>query len=374
MPFHSQTQNYKLLIVIAAALIMPAHSLFACAQALPKGATASVATEEAVIVWDRKTNTEHFIRHVSFQSKATNFTFLVPTPEPPKLTEGDANLFAELDQTFHPKLIQRPITGFKLSTLPGMFLKPLSKERESEPRSQTQEAVRVLRTQQIAGFDATVLRAESASKLADWLKRHGYEARPSLTQWLQIYVQRDWTITAFKIAKTDPTNWRIASSTMDMTFHADQPFFPYSEPADQRTPGAQYGPRLLRLFLLSDTRMDAGMYSPEAAWPGKTAWANVVPSGTANRWPSREDITEAAGMDANSAPDQLWLTAFEDHSSPRPGVADLYFQTSKTQKPVEPQPVDFPIDKRIPIPVDFLVAVTVIGSGLIWRRKTSGSL
>jgi hypothetical protein len=44
-----------------------------------------IAEEEAVIVWDPATKTEHFIRRAAFHSTARQFGFLVPTT--PRLTE-----------------------------------------------------------------------------------------------------------------------------------------------------------------------------------------------------------------------------------------------------------------------------------------------
>ena len=44
--------------------------------------------------------------------------------------------------------------------------------------------VRVVAEQRVAGYNAVVLEADSASTLADWLKAHGYAERAELSAWL----------------------------------------------------------------------------------------------------------------------------------------------------------------------------------------------
>ncbi|MFO0618419.1 MAG: hypothetical protein U0414_37845 [Polyangiaceae bacterium] len=55
------------------------------ALAAPRGAEVAIANEEAGIVWDAKTKTEHFIRTARFVS---SFGFLVPTPSSMSTTNG----------------------------------------------------------------------------------------------------------------------------------------------------------------------------------------------------------------------------------------------------------------------------------------------
>jgi hypothetical protein len=66
--------------------------------------------------------------------------------------------------------------------------------------SKSANAVRVLDQQRVAGYDATVLEADSARALNEWLIKHHYVNRPDLTVWLEPYVKNRWKITAFKIA------------------------------------------------------------------------------------------------------------------------------------------------------------------------------
>ena len=67
-----------------------------CAVVPPEGMSVNTAEEGALVVWDEKTKTEHFVRRAAFQSTAYDFGFLVPTPTRPHLDLADDDLFREL--------------------------------------------------------------------------------------------------------------------------------------------------------------------------------------------------------------------------------------------------------------------------------------
>ena len=131
--------------------------------------------------------------------------------------------------------------------------------------------VRVLDAQRVAGYDAVVLEADSAAALADWLKEHGYDQRPALTEWLAPYVDLRWKITAFKIAPKQEGH-AVSTAAVRMSFAAERPFFPYREPVDQREnlPAdftGEEGKRLLRIFYLGDGRADGSIGAQRQPWP-----------------------------------------------------------------------------------------------------------
>ena len=45
------------------------------------------------------------------------------------------------------------------------------------------------------------LKASDGKALREWLDKHGYDARPQLTDWVGPYVRKGWVITAFQIEK-----------------------------------------------------------------------------------------------------------------------------------------------------------------------------
>ena len=364
----------------------------ACAPAYPQNAVVTVAEESAIIIYDAVNKTQHFIRRASFHASVPDFGFLVPTPTVPELAEASDSLFSELEQVIQPPIIYR--TEPRLAPTISCFymMRAKSAPEAASIAAAVPPPVRVLATQQVGGYDAAVLEADSAAALADWLQKNGYATRPELAEWLEPYIAQRWKLTAFKIAKSaaadaPPTpagsNHALSTSAVRMSFKTDRPFFPYREPSDQRDPqaraAADAGPaggdpgekgagRMLRVFFLANARMDGAIGAGATPWPGRPVWANESPAAT--------QILERAvpGRPQPAAGKGAWLTVFEDASSPRPGTDELYFSPAPSQAPLLPKPVVITTGGEIPIPLD-LVA---LGSLVVWaivrairRRKTN---
>jgi len=335
----------------------------ACAPAPRPGQFVRIAEESAIIIWDEKTRTQHFIRRATFDTDAPDFGFLVPTPTEPALAEPeiDNSAFNDLGYLIRPEEIEKAkITGFNFEPLLFYTLsRPMSLKA---PMS----AVRVLSAQRVAGYDAVVLEADNAAELNRWLDERGYASSHSLTEWLTPYVAARWKITAFKIAK-DADYREVGTSSVRMSFTTDRPFFPYREPADQReAKDARAGNRLLRVFFLGSSRMDGALGGgASGAWPGQTVWADRISE--ANRERFGRLLPHGSQLPPNT-----WLSVFEDKSSPRPGTDEVYFAPSKQQGTVHLPPVIKIVDQSIPAPLDLIVILILIG-GLIllieWKRR-----
>lgn len=283
-------------------LLLAAASL-ACAPVPPPGETVSISSESAIIVWDAASKTEHFIRRASFRTKAKDFGFLVPTPTVPELAEADDLAFGFLSRLTAPKIVYKDV---ETSAMPKGEVAVAAAAPAHAP-------VTVVSTAKVAGYDAAVLEATQASALNDWLKANGYASSPELVDWLEPYVERKWRVTAFKI---DGDGTRAAESkSVRMSFKADAPFYPYREPASQRTGSGQ---RSLRVFFLSDARV-AGTLGERGSWPGKAVWSGRL-----------EDADRASLFkELKIAPPEKgtrWLTEFIDESSPRPGTDEVFFK------------------------------------------------
>src|SRR3954452_12162166 len=75
----------------------------ACAPVGPAGGQVAVVTESALVVWDEKAKTQHFIRRARFETQVPYFGFLVPTPTQPELGEAPDELFAKLEAWTRPE-------------------------------------------------------------------------------------------------------------------------------------------------------------------------------------------------------------------------------------------------------------------------------
>ena len=361
MPSLLQTSALALLMLSCG--LMPG---IACAPAFRDGEFVNINEEAAVIVWDAKTHTEHFVRQAAFDTNAKDFGFLVPTPTPPTLAEASGKAFAAADELTQPKTQLEVLTGYIFTSLFAHHYYPSS----SEPASTQSADVEVLSTQRVAGYDATVLKADNVAALAAWLKKHGYATSPAASAWLAPYTARHWIITAFKISKGDPQSPQVSSAVVRMSFVTPRPYFPYREPSDQRLSSRRYEPRTLRIYLLSQGRMEGtkGLTGAANSWPAQTLWANPLSS-----WPIRRgDLAGDLALTEKQIPDGLWMTAFEDRSSPRPGTDDVYFQPSPSQSSIAPPPEVEVQDKRISIPVEPLLlvpAAALYGAVRLARRK-----
>jgi hypothetical protein len=300
-----------------------------CAVAPARDQTVQIADESAIILWDAATKTEHFIRRASFQTKAKDFGFLVPTPTKPTLAESSDEAFKTLAKLTEPEVVTKP----KPASGPGCGC-----AASAPPTAGTAEPVRVLDEARVGGYDAVVLEADDAKALSDWLTKNGYDFSAELTGWADHYIKLKWKITAFKVArdKDKAETPGIATSAVRMTFQTEQPFFPYREPeAKEKEAAAKAAPqdRLLRVFFIGEKRMDGKLEGAAEAWPGHSIWSNKLTE------ENRKHLLEQLKLPADTAPATWWLTEFEDNSSPRPGKADVVFSPAEKQDPIAPPPI-----------------------------------
>jgi hypothetical protein len=206
--------------------------------------------------------------------------------------------------------------------------------------------VDVLEQKRVGDYDATVLRfrrgdgddaKKGANELAAWLAKHGYESPPAVAKWLERYVNDEWCITAFKIAAgakeqgPKPQYRELRATPVRMSFTAEKPFYPYREPAAEAT--APPLPRLLRVFVAAPGRFAGKLGDGSKHWPGEVVWSGPVGRERLGGMFAQLKLTPAPAADA------MWLTEFEDRSSPRPGTDEVYFERDADQSPVERPPV-----------------------------------
>jgi Uncharacterized protein conserved in bacteria (DUF2330) len=328
----------------------------ACATAPPHGEEVQIAEEEAVIVWDPATHTEHFIRRAAFHSTARAFGFLVPTPTTPALEDLPDSIYESLGWAIRPE-VRHERGGLELSI--GSFLFELCAARMSAKGIETAApAVRVIQTARVAGFDAITVEADDPVALTGWLGRNGFATSAELTAWLARYVTDHWKLTAFVISTDAAQGERhdVATRAVHMTFHTDQPFYPYREPAGPTaqaapaTPGA--APRSLRVFFLSSARYAATL----AGQP----WAARVLHAAPIADPPVE-LVPLAGP-------RPFATVFVDDSAPRRGVDELYFAPSADPAEVR-QSVTVVDHNQLMIPVELILVVAFLAIRLVRRRR-----
>jgi hypothetical protein len=251
----------------------------------------------------------------------------------------------------------------------------LSKKVDHAPKSAAGGDVRILHTQRVAGYDAVVLEADNAKSLNDWLQKHGYASRATLTDWLKLYVDEKWKLTAFKIAAKDETKTKdegkgrrdqaVSTSAVRMSFKTERPFFPYREPEDQIQLTKEFhSNRLLQVFFIGTARMSGALGEASSAWPGTTKWAAAIPQ------QHLAALTDQLKLPAGQMPANPWLTTFEDKSPQRATGKDLFFASSQEQTAVLPPPIRHYHDILIPLEgIVLLLLILGVATWLILRRK-----
>jgi hypothetical protein len=383
-----------LLAVAAAALFAVPRDAAGCAAVPHEGERVDIAGESALIVWDEATKTQHFIRRATFQSTAYDFGFLVPTPHRPQLGEVRDDVFARLATVTAPRVETVKRTVFPAC---GMFMMGSKTELGSEAAP---EGVVLLDQGKVGGHDYAMLAfrpgakdadpAVGAEELAKWLRDRGYPFSPTLAEWLTPYVRDGWIITAFKVAgqprptgagnggttgRGGPPATRrdgprsaqqvngLQASAVRMSFKADRPYFPYREPADQRDERAAGVSRSLRVYFVAAQRFAGKLGDGSVAWPGRTVWADKLAEAEVKHL--ADELKLPAGLPSG----ELWLTEFEDRSSPRPGTDEVYFEPSPDQSTVARPPLVRYVDDPTPWLIGFVVAlpVALLGALLILR-------
>ena len=281
-------------------------SLNACLALGRNGLPVGIGEETAILIWDAETKTEHFIRRAKFVTDSANLGFLVPTPTKPELVDvGDA-AFHELYRFTTPPPPAPPDRSTNSGGRP-------------EPQSKALESVRVLEQKKVGDYDATILAADDAKSLTDWLKKNDYPSSPEIADWLTPYLKDKWILTAYKIstqAKGVPDALGFHGSTIRMSFQADKPFYPYREPKNAGINASSN--RLLRVYFLSQEPHDATLMDQR--------WTQEIPFAGRLTAMVEEALLRQLKLPARLPTKPLFLTEFEDITRIRSTGAEVFFQ------------------------------------------------
>ena len=279
-----------------------------CAVTREKGAVVN-ADQTVILMWDVARQRQHFIRRASFKTDAADVGFIVPSPSRPELAESGDDAFQRLAEMTAPRVK----AGFSFplgcsATLPSAGYKG---------------SVRVIEEKRVAGFDATVLTADTGADLTEWLKKHGYAFSPHVAEWAQPYLGGGWHFTALKLVKAD-IGHDIKSGALRLSFQTDRPLFPYREPESAAAAAklATSG-RMLRVYFIAERR-----YRGEVAgrnWSGEAVWSGDITN-------SRATLLQDLKLPPSAGPANWWLTEFEDRWPYQKAAGDVYFSIDSNQR------------------------------------------
>jgi hypothetical protein len=377
------------LLVVALLTLLPMTGPTpACAPVLKTGATADVASETALIIWDKDKQTQHFIRRLSFVTDADDLAFLVPTPKKPEIAKADDEVFKLLEKVTAPQVVVKKRDRRNLGY--GYHTHGYAYGSKGSPTPRYWEEVKVLGEGRVDALKYSILQAADTDALQEWLKENGYNYRFEVRQWLDHYVTSGWVITAFRFDKGPQSGGapgkpaeakgatELATTSVRMSFEAKQPFYPYREPADQWGSHHRYGGssgRLLRVYFVGDHFVYGQFAAGFNSYSAEVPWANRLPDD------SRKEMLSLLKLPETTGPKSAFLTEFEDRQSPRPANGDVFYHESPggrtvSRPPVEqwedPDPNTGPKPGRTFLLVSVLMgtvlALLVTASLLLWRQ------
>jgi hypothetical protein len=347
-----------LIIPVACFIVTAAAPTPACCPVGPQGQPVVNADQSVVILWDPETKTEHFIRQASFKSDAADIGFLIPTPNEPELAESGNEAFPFLAKVTAPEIQRVPRHSGGVGC--GCSAEP----KRAATKDEAMPEVTVLSEKLVAGFNAQVLEATSATALVAWLKDHGYEFSPEVETWVHPYIEQGWKITALKVAKEvdKKAEKQLGAAALRLSFKTDRPLFPYREPDPSKAAEALAAKqRLLRIFFVSDKRFQ-GELTKESPWTGNVAWSDKLST------EKRVELLKHLALPDSTGPKEFWLTEFEDYWPYKPAPADLYFAADASQETVKRPPQILYVDSRGTTDATLLGFLALAFTPWAWQR------
>ena len=191
--------------------------VFADGMIIPPPNTSIYETGQKAVIW-YEDGIETLVLSTTFNGKAENFGWLVPTPSKPEVVEASDELFTALDDLTRPRynIEPLPILGGPQTGIGGG-------EKYSTPI--------IIETKKVGIFDITVLLAKDSEGLTKWLEKNEYPYPQDREYLLKSYIDKDWY---FVVAKVDSGSISQASSYLEtghaspiqLTFKTDQIVYP----------------------------------------------------------------------------------------------------------------------------------------------------
>lgn len=153
--------------------------------------------QRAIIKYD--SGVETLMLQVKYQgSNLTEFIWVIPMPDIPVVTEGNAQLYMTLSQITAPQ-VKRSWNA------PQMFF-GAAKMSAAESISPDDYLVNLISREQVGIYDVSVLTAKKSQTLIDWMNTRGYKLDQSALQMVEDYLNNDWYFVAVRVNVTNYTN------------------------------------------------------------------------------------------------------------------------------------------------------------------------
>jgi hypothetical protein len=276
-----------------------------------------IDNEESVIVWDAENGIEHFIRRVHFDKAPRDFAFVIPVPNIPDFAEAPGELIRWIQA-------EMPVGGNDGLGSGG-----------GAPRG-SKGGVQIVKTQDVAGLNATVVQSDSSTALQSWLEKNGYAVPKDAQSWIKTYVDRKWSFVALKLKPTakrnkTPSNARaVASPMLRISFKTPKPFFPYREFESRKAePGREFSLYLIAPSVLS------GHYENGEPWKTASTTTHLLTQSLKAKSSKNGYVFEISKLEKyldklmgkRAGSKDLFIVHFQNYDERRPYAEDLYFDS-----------------------------------------------
>ncbi len=342
------------------ALIATTATAMACATVTQVfdaiNAQIQIDEESALIIWDSKSHTEHFIRRASFETKTPTMGFLVPTPTTPEVVEVDPSILEMAKDVSGPERERPKYYPDLLShAFAAMVPAVLFQLGRSVDTVFDIDSFQVLKTQDVGGYHVTVLEADHVEGIRQWCQTNHFNWTAAQESWIRLYTDKHWKITAFQLTNPTPDKDGFVTRLVRLSFTTDRPFYPYSEPA-QTNPSAD---RQLNVAVLSDQFMQ-GRLEEGLEWPAISRFygSSTPEPAITDKWQASQ-WRDMAKLPATFATPNC-LSVFRDASTLRPGHTDVIFSEAPNQPPLRRTITDFSL------PVETVWGVRDVTGGIVF--------
>lgn len=202
-------------LVLAVVLCASTASAICCPITPPEWHLRAVGQTNFVVVDDGEIS---LIPNIVIRGDAPDFALLVPTPSVPTLQAIDSALWNEASAMTRSRARRSSAWDDGCGEDDRLVLAADSGD----------EGVDIIDRQKVGAFLATILRADGAQSLIEWLDANGYAYTTDDADAFASYVDRDWVFTAMRLDPDDPQNqvplggWDHTVDPVVLTYAADE--------------------------------------------------------------------------------------------------------------------------------------------------------
>lgn len=293
-----------------------------------------LTVEQVLLVWDKDTGVEDFIRETRFDKANQTFGFVVPTPTKPEVAAVKKAPFESLRKTYPFEPPDPPRAPNPTGGLGGLGGGAGSGAGAEPP------PVVVLSEQRIGSFTAFTLATTDAGAFDKWLDNNGFAMTEEARPWIARYIEQRFFFVALRYdpqrvggaaadANADAGEGvtpEMTSETIRIRFKTPHPYYPYTEPALAKDATAPYS-RMLTGWIVTREPMNAVAHRAPTEYESRR-FRRPWTTGLAYR-AQTEEIARVVGPELRSvlprtAPSSpLAIQTFRDLKTRRTGFGDV---------------------------------------------------